>query len=81
MLFDITTTYGIALTVKIILFLIMIIIGVIISFILVPKMEKMAPTPGEKPSLEFGQLQKQISSLAFTNMILGVITLICVAVP
>lgn len=80
MLFDTSSTYGIALFVKIIMFIVMIIIGAFISFIKVPKMEKLAPKPDEKPAPEFFKIQKQISLLAHINMILGILILLCVAV-
>jgi len=80
MLFDTTSTWGIMLFIKIILFLIMIIIGTIISFVKAPKMEKLAPKPDEKPAPEFFKIQKQISLLAHINMILGVLILLCVAI-
>ena len=66
----------IALKIKHILFLLMIIIGLVMTFILGPKMKKLAPKPGEKPSPEFPKVQKRISSLALINMILGILVLL-----
>jgi uncharacterized membrane protein len=79
MLFDMSDSYGTALTVKHVAFLAMIIIGILLSLVLVPKMKKLAPQPGEGPSGEFMQLQKKMSLLATVNMLLGIVALFCVA--
>lgn len=72
--FDLSSR-GVILTVKYVLFLVMILIGLFITFAIVPKMERLAPKPGEKPSPDFPKVQKQLATLAFINMILGILIL------
>jgi len=79
MLFDTGSTFGLLLLIKMILFLIMIAIGSFITFCKAPKMQKLAPKPGEKPSPDFFNIQKKIVLLARTNMILGILILLLVA--
>jgi uncharacterized membrane protein len=69
-----------ALKVKYGLFAVMLLIGILISVVLAPKMTALAPKPGEKPSSQFPKVQKQISTLSFINMILAVIILLCVVI-
>jgi uncharacterized membrane protein len=79
MLFDTSTTYGMTLMLKHFVILLMMILGVLISLVIVPRMGKLAPKPGEQPSPEFLQTQKQLPVFAVTNMILGIVVLIFVA--
>jgi putative copper resistance protein D len=79
MFMELSTTYGIGLLIKHFLFFIMIIIGILISFIMAPKMESLVPKPGEAPSSEFVKVQKQVALLAMINLILGILALICTA--
>ena len=80
MLFNISTFYGKVLALKHALVLIMVVIGVCITFVLGPKMKALAPKPGEKPPSELLKLQKQLSMLGLINMVLGVLVLLCVAI-
>lgn len=79
-LFNISTASGAPMTIKHILFLAMIVIGLLITFVLTPKLNALAPKPGEKPTTEFQKAQKRLSVLALTNMILGILVLICAAI-
>jgi uncharacterized membrane protein len=79
MLFDTSTTYGVTLTVKHFVVLLMMIIGVLIGFVIVPKIGKLAPKPGEPPSPDFLKAQKQLPVFAITNTILGIAVLLFVA--
>lgn len=78
MLLDTASTYGVVLTVKHALVLIMIIIGSVITFSVVPKTRSLAPAPGERPAPAFVKAQQQLKMLATTNLILGIIVLLCV---
>jgi len=72
MLLNTSDSYGIILTIKHIFFLLMIIFGLVITLGIAPKLQKLAPQAGEKPSLEFLRNQKAVGLLSGTNMILGV---------
>ncbi|MDZ7291948.1 MAG: CopD family protein [candidate division KSB1 bacterium] len=80
MLFDTSSTYGITLLLKHFVFLIMLIIGILITFLIVPKIGKLAPKPGEQPSAEFLQAQKQLPVFAVTNMVLGIVILFIISI-
>jgi len=79
MLFDFSTGFGTILAVKHIVFLAMIVVGLLITFSVVPKLNKLAPAPGEKPSDDFLKTQKMLITLSLMNMIFGIIVLFCVA--
>ena len=74
-----TPTEHLTMLVKYALFAGMVLVGVLITFVLSPKMKKLAPKPGEKPASGFAKVQKQIATLAFVNMILGVLVLLVLA--
>lgn len=78
MLFNITETYGITLTVKHVLVLAMIVLASLVMLVAVPKMNALAPKPGEKPSPEFLKVQKLLPRLSVTATILGIMVLLCV---
>jgi uncharacterized membrane protein len=78
MLFNITETYGITLTVKHVLVLIMVVLVFLIMVVVVPKVNALAPKAGEKPSNEFIKAQKQLPRLSVTATILGIVVLLCV---
>ena len=78
MLFNTTESYGMTLTVKHVLFLSMMVLASLIMFVVVPKMNALAPKPGEKPSPEFLKAQKQLPMLSVTTIILGIVVLLCV---
>ena len=79
MLFDTSTTYGMTLMLKHLVMLLMIIFGILIGFVIVPKIGKLAPKSGEPPSPEFLKAQKQLPVFAVTNTILGIAVLLFVA--
>lgn len=78
-LFDFSTDFGTFLTLKIITASIMIIIGLYITLLLVPKIRKLAPAEGDAPTPEFLNLQKRLPLLIKTNMILGILVLFFVS--
>ena len=77
--FDFSTDYGTFLTLKLITIAVMISIGLYITFLLYPKLIKLAPQNGETPSAEFLSLQKRLPLLARINMILGILVLFFVS--
>ena len=78
-LFDFSTDYGTFLTLKLITVVIMITIGLYITYILAPKIRKLAPAEGDAPTPEFLNLQKRLPLLIKTNMILGILVLLFVS--
>ncbi len=77
--FDFSTDYGTFLTLKLITIVVMITIGLYITFLLYPKLIKLAPQDGEAPSSEFVSLQKRLPILARINMLLGILVLFFVS--
>ncbi len=80
LLFDISTDYGMYLTIKVLIVMIMITIGLYITLVLAPKIRKLAPQEGAAPSPEFLSLQKRLPLLARTNMILGISVLFLISI-
>jgi|SRR3990172_691994 len=78
-LFDTSTTIGTLLLVKYLLIVAAIVVGVVITFVVAPKLISGSPKPGEKPSPEFLKSQKQVKRLAMTNMTVGVLILLVTA--
>ena len=68
------------LKVKYLVFALMLVIGILITFVFGPKMKSLMAKPGEKLSLEFLQAQSRISTLAMITMILGILVLLLVAI-
>jgi len=79
-LLNLSTPYGVALALKHLVVLAMVVIGLMVPFVISPKMQSLAPAPGERPTPAFIQTQKQLSVLARVNMILGVVVLFLAAV-
>jgi putative copper resistance protein D len=79
MLFTTSNSYGLMITVKHILFLVMILSGSLITFKYAPLLRTKAPKAGEKPSDEFINAQKNLKILSSINMILGIIVLLAVS--
>ena len=73
MLFDTSSELGAILTVKHIMVLAMIIIGLNIALGVVPRLRAAAPKPGEATSTDFFKNQKRLSTLATTNLVLGIL--------
>ncbi len=80
MLFNLSSPYGTILFAKHVLVLAMILIGLLITFYTAPKMEALAPKPGERPAPAFVNAQNQLALLAQVNMILGILVLLVIAV-
>jgi len=75
LMFNLSTIYGTALTIKHLVISVMIVIGLVISFWLGPKVKSLTPAPGEQPSAGFLKIQSQITTFARINMVLGVLVL------
>lgn len=77
MLLNTTSDLGLILTVKHLLILGMIAVGLIITLVVVPKLKVSAPKPGEGPTADFIGYQKRLSMLSTTNTVLGLAVLVC----
>lgn len=78
MLFDTQTPYGTTLLIKHVLFGLMIVLGLVITFVAAPRLRRHAPRAGEPPARAFLQAQRMIQTLSTINMILGIAVLILV---
>ncbi len=76
--FDFSILYTAVLNIKMLIFLVMVIIGFYITKVLGPKLASLAPKPAEAPSNDFIEVQKLLPKLVMTNLMLGVIVLLCV---
>lgn len=79
MMFAPASHYGGVLFLKHILIIIGIIIGLIITLSVAPKLRKLAPKQGEAPSAEFISAQKKLKVLSNTNMIIGICIVIAIS--
>ena len=77
MYFDTSDEYGIYLFIKHVAFIGAIIVGLVITLVFVPKLKANSPNPGEKPSQEFISCSRKIEHLSKTNLVLGILILIC----
>jgi len=76
MLLNVSSAWGMKLTIKHILVLSMVVVGLLMTFWLGPKMQSLSPSSGEQPGSGFLKVQKQLSVLARINSILGVLVLL-----
>lgn len=76
MLFNFTTDVGIYLAIKHLMIILVVIVGLAIAFYVVPNLRKNAPAAGDAPSADFIKYQKNLSSLATFNLILGVLIVV-----
>jgi putative copper export protein len=79
MFFAPDTHFGEVLMIKHILIIIVILLGIIISMVYVPKIKKYAVKPGETPSAELISARKAMDTLSFITMILGVLIVIVIS--
>jgi uncharacterized membrane protein len=77
MLADTSTEMGLILTIKHIIILAVILVGLTIGLYVVPNLKKYSPKAGERPADEFFRFQKLLHKLATTNLVLGICILIC----
>lgn len=80
LLFDTSEGYGITLLAKHVTVLLMILVGLRISLVLVPRITRQAPQGGQAPSAEFIATQKQFHLLSRLNFALGILVLIFVSI-
>ena len=78
-LFDFSTDYNSLLSIKVSIVLLMILIAVYVTAVVIPKMRKLAPQPGEAPSQEFISTQKMLPILAKINMTLGILVILIIS--
>lgn len=79
MLLDTASDFGIILTVKHLLILVVIAIGLLIGLVAVPKLRRSAPAPGSPPSGEFLKANKALLRLSMISTVAGVGILACAA--
>jgi len=77
MLFNVAEEYGAMLTLKHVAVLAMIAIGIFITVGILPKIAALAPKAQEPPAPGFLKAQNRLKQLAVTNMILGMVVLLC----
>jgi len=71
MLFDTTSHLGMVLTVKHTLIIIVMIVGMTIGMVVVPKLRRAMPAPGTAPSQEFLKASHQLHRLTWTSTLIG----------
>jgi uncharacterized membrane protein len=76
MLYDFSYSLGMFLAVKHTTIILVILVGLVIAFGVVPKLRKFSPKPGEPPSAEFLRYQKRLGTLAKVNLVLGLFVLL-----
>jgi uncharacterized membrane protein len=77
MMFDTSSDMGRILTVKHLLIIFVLAVGVLIAHIVGPRLRRAAPQAGEKPSENFVALQRRMKNLSTTNIVLAVLILVC----
>ena len=80
MYFDTSTDYGIYLFIKHLLVIAAIIVGLVITIVFVPGLKANSPKPGEMPSAEFISYSKRIEKFSKTNLVLGILILVCASI-
>lgn len=75
-LFDTSSAIGIRLFAKHLLVIVSVIIGLVITFVVAPKLISGSPKAGEPPSSEFLKNQKRVKVLSGTNLVIGVIIIL-----
>jgi uncharacterized membrane protein len=76
MLYDFSYSLGMFLAVKHTTIILVILVGLVMAFGVVPKLRKFSPKPGEPPSAEFLRYQKRLGTLAKVNLVLGLFVLL-----
>lgn len=77
MLLDLSSDVGTILTIKHLLIIVVILIGIIIGFVAVPRLQRAAPAPGSPPSEEFLKANKQLLRLSMISTITGIAIVFC----
>jgi uncharacterized membrane protein len=79
MLFDTSSDTGMILTIKHILIVLVVIVGILIAAVAVPRMQRSAPVPGSAPSEAFINANRQLHRLSMTSTITGIAIVILAA--
>ena len=79
MLFDTSSDTGMILTFKHILIVLVVIVGILIAAVAVPRMRRSAPAPGLAPSEAFINANRQLQRLSMTSTITGIAIVILAA--
>jgi uncharacterized membrane protein len=79
MLFETSTDTGVTLTVKHVLVIAAVVVGLIIAFGVGPAMRKNVPKPGAPPPEAFVRAQARLRVLSTTNLLLGLVIVVCAA--
>lgn len=77
MFFDPSSDTGLILVIKHIFIIAVIIVGLFIGGVVVPRLRAATPNAGEKPSDEFLAYQKRLKTLSTTNTIFALLILLC----
>jgi putative copper resistance protein D len=77
MWFDLSSDVGTILTIKHILILVVLVIGLIIGLVAVPRLQRSAPAPGSAPSDDFLKANKSLLRLSLISTITGVLIVFC----
>lgn len=76
MLYDFSYSLGMFLAVKHTTIILVILVGLVMAFHVVPKLRKFTPKPGEAPSADFLRYQKRFGALAKVTIVLGLFVLL-----
>jgi len=74
-LFDTGTAYGTLLLIKHVAIALMIVVGVVITFAVAPRLRALAPAPGQPPSAALAAAQQRLEALSAVNTMLGLVVL------
>ncbi|MEW6337007.1 MAG: CopD family protein [Acidobacteriota bacterium] len=78
MLLDTSTGYGALLFAKRAAFAVMIVVGLVITFAVAPRLRALAPAPGSAPLPRFVSASKSLDALSAINTALGVAAILLV---
>ena len=78
LLLDSSSTMGVIMLIKHLLILLIITVGLLITFFIAPRLRMNLPKAGERPTVEFLKYSKILKSLAATNMVMGIGVLVLV---
>ena len=76
LLLDSSSTMGVILLTKHLLILLIITVGLLITFFIAPRLRLNLPKAGERPGAEFLKYSKILKNLAATNMFMGIAVLV-----
>jgi len=74
-LLDTGTAFGTLLLIKHVAIALMIVVGMIITFAVAPRLRALAPAPGQPPSAALAAVQGRLDALSAVNTVLGLVVL------